>query len=157
MSNNEKREQYEQTLETINSLCVGETDEIALMATISCELYHRIPGFDWVGFYRVTSQELMKIGPYQGGHGCITISFDRGVCGRAATTGETQVVRDVNKLPYHIACSTSTLSEIVVPVFDKLGRVRAVLDVDSDQLSHFDSIDKHYLEILVKILTPSFN
>jgi GAF domain-containing protein len=153
----DKREQYELTLDAINSLCAGETDEIALMATISCELFHRMPGFDWVGFYRVTSPELMKIGPYQGGHGCITIPFDHGVCGRAAKTKETQIVRDVNKLPYHIACSSSTQSEIVVPIFDKLGRVRAVLDVDSDKLANFDSIDQTFLETVVKIITPTFN
>jgi len=126
------------------------------MATIVCEL-HQLPGFDWTGFYRVTAPQTLKIGPYQGGHGCLTIPFSRGVCGMAATTQQTQIVSDVNTLPYHIACSSSTQSEIVVPVIDKKGNVRAVLDVDSDTIDHFDTIDKEYLEKVLTLLKPAFN
>lgn len=125
----------------INALCEGETDEIAKMATVSCELFHGDDRFDWVGFYRVTATEMLKIGPYQGGHGCLTIPFSRGVCGAAARLQETQLVADVNEFEGHIACATSTQSEIVLPVFDKGGDLIAVLDIDSDQLDAFTNDD----------------
>lgn len=125
----------------INALCEGETDEIAKMATVSCELFHSDDRFDWVGFYRVTAPEILKIGPYQGGHGCLTIPFSRGVCGAAARLRETQLVADVNAFEGHIACATSTQSEIVLPVFDKGGDLIAVLDIDSDQLDAFTNDD----------------
>lgn len=125
----------------INALCEGETDEIAKMATVSCELFHSDDRFDWVGFYRVTAPEMLKIGPYQGGHGCLTIPFSRGVCGAAARLRETQLVADVNAFEGHIACATSTQSEIVLPVFDKGGDLIAVLDIDSDQLDAFTNDD----------------
>ena len=100
----------------IRAVCAGEDDAVALMATVACELYHAFDDFDWVGFYRVTAPELLKIGPYQGGHGCLVIPFARGVCGAAARERRTQVVADVDAFPGHIACAASTRSEIVVPV-----------------------------------------
>ena len=118
----------------ILALTEGETDEIALMATIACEVHHSDDRFDWTGFYRVVEHELLKIGPYQGGHGCLTIPFSRGVCGAAARTGEIQLVPDVNSFPGHIACSSSTRSELVLPVRNGKGRLIAVLDIDSDQM-----------------------
>jgi len=141
-----KTEQYEQTLPHLRALIEGEADEIALMATVACELHHGLAHFDWTGFYRVVAPGVLKVGPYQGGHGCLTIPFERGVCGQCAREGKTQVVPDVTKLPYHIACSSSTRSEIVVPVLDAAGRVRAVLDVDSDTLGAFDETDVRFLE-----------
>ena len=133
----------------IHALCEGEADHVALMATIACELYHSDDRFDWVGFYRVTEPGILKIGPYQGGHGCLVISFDRGVCGAAARTRQTQLVPDVDAFPGHIACASSTRSEIVVPVFDRAGEVIAVLDIDSDRPDAFTAADQEQLERLM--------
>ena len=132
------------------ALTEGESDEIALMATIACELHHADDRFDWTGFYRVTEPGLLKIGPYQGGHGCLTIPFDRGVCGAAARSGETQLVPDVEAFPGHIACASSTRSELVIPLQDADGRVFAVLDIDSDQPDAFTSQDAERLEALLR-------
>ncbi|MCE9612037.1 MAG: GAF domain-containing protein [Chthoniobacter sp.] len=147
---------YAQTLERLRALLHGETDEIAAMATIVGELHHTLPYFHWTGFYRVTAPGLLKIGPYQGGHGCLTIPFTRGVCGRCAREARTQLVPDVTTLPYHIACSGTTRSEIVVPVLDPTRRVRAVLDVDSDLPAAFDETDACQLAAICEFLTPLF-
>ena len=102
------RADYSELSKTIAALTEGETDTVALMATVVCELHHADDRFDWTGFYRVTEPNLLKIGPYQGGHGCLVIPFDRGVCGAAAKTGEVQLVDDVDAFSGHIACATST-------------------------------------------------
>ena len=146
----EKRQRYEDTRRNIQALISGETDEIAVLATVAAELYHAFPHFHWVGFYRVVSPGLLKVGPYQGGHGCLTIPFDRGVCGRCANEKTSQIVANVTKLPYHIACSGTTLSEIVIPILDASGEVRAVLDVDSDLPDIFDAMDQAALELLAE-------
>lgn len=138
---------------TIASLTQGEADEIALMATIVCELHHADSRFDWTGFYRVTAPGLLKIGPYQGGHGCLTIPFDRGVCGACASTRETQLVDDVDAFPGHIACASSTRSEIVLPVFNGARDLIAVLDIDSNQPAAFTQDDATHL---AAILADSF-
>jgi len=140
---------YAGLLPAIRSLCDGETDEVALMATISCELFHGDSRFDWVGFYRVVAPELLKIGPYQGGHGCLTIPFSRGVCGAAARETRTQLVADVDAFPGHIACASSTRSEIVLPVFNVKGALIAVLDIDSNQPNAFDVDDQAALETML--------
>ena len=134
---------------TIEALTEGETDEVALMATLACEIHHSDPRFDWTGFYRVTAPELLKIGPYQGGHGCLVIPFSRGVCGAAARTGEAQLVADVEAFPGHIACASSTRSEIVLPVFGKGGRLIAVFDIDSDQPNAFTDADSAALQSIL--------
>lgn len=144
----EKRAAYAETRQRIDALIDGESDEIAVLATVAAELHHAFPHFHWVGFYRVTLPGLLKVGPYQGGHGCLTISFERGVCGKCARERITQLVPDVTALPYHIACSNTTRSEIVVPVLDRAGVVRAVLDVDSNELAAFDATDQECLESL---------
>lgn len=126
---------------SIAALTEGETDTVALMATLACEIHHADDRFDWTGFYRVTEPGLLKIGPYQGGHGCLTIPFSRGVCGAAARTRTTQLVPDVDAFPGHIACASSTRSEIVLPVFDRSGALIAVLDIDSDQPAAFTEAD----------------
>lgn len=126
---------------TIASLTEGETDEVALMATVVCELHHADDRFDWTGFYRVTEPGILKIGPYQGGHGCLVIPFGRGVCGAAARTGQVQIVPDVEAFPGHIACSSSTRSEIVLPVYARGGRLIGVLDIDSDRPGAFTGED----------------
>ena len=146
----EKRQTYEQTRQNIQALIAGERDEIAVLATVAAELHHAFPHFHWVGFYRVVQPGLLKVGPYQGGHGCLTIPFERGVCGRCARDKTTQVVADVTQVPHHIACSSTTRSEIVVPVVDSHGEVRAVLDIDSDIPGAFDALDREALETLAR-------
>jgi GAF domain-containing protein len=126
------------------------------MATVSCELHHAFEHFHWTGFYRAVSENLLVVGPYQGGHGCLSISFDRGVCGAAARTRSTRLVPDVNAFPGHIACSSTTLSEIVLPVVTKEDRLLAVLDVDSDYLAAFDAVDKENLERVCGWLADRF-
>jgi len=139
---------YTDVTKTIAALCEGETDSITKMATVSCELFHTMEGFDWVGFYRVTGPELLKVGPYQGGHGCLAIPFSKGVCGACASEEKTQIVDDVNAFSGHIACSSSTQSEIVLPVYES-GKLIAVLDIDSDRPSDFDENDREALEAIL--------
>lgn len=137
---------------TIEALTEGETDQVALMATVACEVHHSDDRFDWTGFYRVTGPELLKIGPYQGGHGCLVIPFSRGVCGAAARTGEVQLVPDVDAFEGHIACASSTRSELVLPVRDSAGQVIGVFDIDSDQPDAFKQADADGLSrILVQV------
>ncbi|WP_415919344.1 GAF domain-containing protein [Tateyamaria sp. SN6-1] len=136
---------YAMLKQTVQSLTEGEDDTVALMATIACEVHHSDDRFDWTGFYRVTGAEMLKIGPYQGGHGCLQIPFSRGVCGAAARTGEVQRVADVDAFPGHIACASSTRSELVLPVKDAAGDVIAVFDIDSDQPDAFTTEDAEQL------------
>lgn len=131
------------------ALTEGEHDEVALMATLTCEIHHADDRFDWTGFYRVTAPGLLKIGPYQGGHGCLTIPFDKGVCGAAARTREIQRVDDVEAFPGHIACAASTRSEIVLPVLGPGGKLIAVLDIDSDQPAAFTETDAQGLSAIL--------
>lgn len=131
--------------ESIRALTQDETDTVALMATVACEIHHAHPFADWTGFYRVTAPELLKIGPYQGGHGCLVIPFSRGVCGAAARTGLVQNVPDVEAFPGHIACSSSTRSELVLPVWNGAGRLLGVLDLDSDTPAAFTKADEDWL------------
>ena len=141
-----KQEQYVEALQSIQAALVDEDDWVSAMATVVCELHHRFDHFHWTGFYRVAAPGLLKIGPYQGGHGCIEIDFDRGVCGAAARERRTQLIPDVHAFEGHIACSSSSQSEIVVPVITPEGELLAVLDVDSDLLAAFDEIDQEHLE-----------
>ncbi|MFK7871133.1 MAG: GAF domain-containing protein [Roseobacter sp.] len=133
----------------VASLTENETDEIALMATVVCEVHHADDRFDWTGFYRMVAPNLLKIGPYQGGHGCLHIPFARGVCGAAATTGKTQIVPDVDAFPGHIACASTTRSEIVVPVSNAAGDLIAVFDIDSDQPDAFTERDAQGLSAIL--------
>ena len=140
---------YPSLAKSIASLTEGETDAVALMATVVCELHHADHRFDWTGFYRVTEPELLKIGPYQGGHGCLVIPFSKGVCGAAARTGEVQLVPDVDAFPGHIACASSTRSELVLPVWDGTGVLLGVLDIDSDQPDAFTPEDATQLQAIL--------
>ena len=146
---------YAEVGKSIAALTEGETDQVALMATVACELHHADDRFDWTGFYRVVAPELLKIGPYQGGHGCLVIPFDRGVCGAAARTGQVQLVADVDAFPGHIACASSTRSEIVLPVWDDQGQLIGVLDIDSDQADAFDNGDATELSGILKAVFSS--
>lgn len=136
---------YQAVTESIRALCHGETDTVALMATVVCEIHHHHPLSDWTGFYRVTGPELLKIGPYQGGHGCLVIPFSRGVCGACARTGAVQNVPDVDAFPDHIACSSTTRSELVLPVRNGAGVLLGVLDLDSDTPAAFTRADEDWL------------
>lgn len=142
-------EQWNEVAKTIAALIEGEDDTIAKMATIACELYQAFDHFDWVGFYRVVEPEVLKIGPYQGGHGCLVIPFSKGVCGACARSQTTQLVPDVNAIVDHIACAASTQSEIVLPVWQD-GKLIAVLDIDSDTLDAFTAEDQTALEGMLK-------
>jgi GAF domain-containing protein len=147
---------YEATVKRIDALLEGEDDWIAAMATVACELHRSFERYDWTGFYRAVGGNVLVVGPYQGGHGCLRIPFDRGVCGAAARTQETQLVPDVEQFPDHIACSSSTRSEIVVPVLTPDDTLLAVLDVDSDALAAFDETDQQHLEALCARLGRQF-
>lgn len=150
------RVDYQSLSKTIAALTEGETDVVALMATVACEVHQSDDRFDWTGFYRVTAPEVLKIGPYQGGHGCLVIPFARGVCGAAARTGEVQLVADVNAFEGHIACASSTLSEIVLPVWNQQGVLVGVFDIDSNQPSAFTRDDADALtEILGSVFSQA--
>ncbi len=142
----EKRAIYRDALAEIDSLLTDLLDPIAAMASAASALHARIPAASWTGFYRVVAPELLRVGPYQGGIGCLEIPFSRGVCGAAARERNTQLVQDVHAFPGHIACDESARSEIVVPVFDRAGALVAVLDVDSREPAAFDEIDREGLE-----------
>lgn len=145
-------DRYKDVAARIRALAEGETDPISIMATTVCELYHEDDRFSWVGFYRNVGNEVLKVGPYQGGHGCLTIPFSRGVCGACARTGEVQLVPDVDAFDDHIACSSTTQSELVLPVFDAKGGLIAVLDIDSDEPDSFDDVDVNALQTLMREL-----
>ncbi|TYB89152.1 GAF domain-containing protein [Oceaniovalibus sp. ACAM 378] len=144
---------YADLARVIASLTEGETDPVALMATVACEVHHSDDRFDWTGFYRVVAPEMLKIGPYQGGHGCLVIPFSRGVCGAAARTGQVQLVDDVDAFPGHIACASSTRSEMVLPVFNNHGGLIGVFDIDSNRPGAFGDAD---VDGLAKILKDTF-
>ena len=139
----DKETLYKELLPQAVSLLEGETDEVACMANLAA-LLHRAFGFWWTGFYRIVGDELV-LGPFQGPVACIHIPYGRGVCGTAWKRNETVVVPDVDEFPGHIACSSESRSEIVVPV-RRDGRVCAVLDIDSRELGTFDETDRQYLE-----------
>ncbi|MGQ0722253.1 MAG: GAF domain-containing protein [Candidatus Eiseniibacteriota bacterium] len=147
---------YQEVLERIDLLLEGETDWIAAMATVVCELKQGLDHYDWVGFYRAVGEALLVIGPYQGTHGCLRIAFGKGVCGAAAATRRTVVVDDVREFPGHIACDERSLSEIVVPVLRPDGTVLAVLDVDSNRPADFRDDDREALETLCGRLGQRF-
>ncbi|MBQ6437071.1 MAG: GAF domain-containing protein [Bacteroidales bacterium] len=156
-----KKEQYETLLAQARSLMEGETDPIARMANLAAAI-HTTFGFWWTGFYRVVAveaheevgkpfSEILLLGPFQGPIACTRIPYGRGVCGTAWKEARTIVVPDVEEFPGHIACSSESRSEIVVPIIRE-GRVTAVLDIDSRDLNTFDTTDAHYLTLLADLL-----
>ena len=144
-----KQEQYESLLPQVEAVMDRNVDSIANMANMAAML-HETFGFWWTGFYRVVDNELV-LGPFQGPLACTRIAYGRGVCGSAWKEQRTIVVPDVEQFPGHIACSSASRSEIVVPVFQN-GTIIAVLDIDSDRLGTFDAVDAMYLERIVGML-----
>ncbi len=142
-----KEEQYQTLLPQIKSLTGAETDVVANLANIAAALKQTF-GFFWVGFYKV-KEDMLVLGPFQGPLACTRIRFGKGVCGTAWKEAKTLIIPDVEAFPGHIACSSDSKSEIVVPVM-KDEKVVAVLDIDSDSLNSFDEVDACYLEKLCK-------
>ena len=143
----EKEERYQELAKQISALIEGETDSVSVMANVSAAIQEAM-GFFWTGFYIVKGNEL-RLGPFQGSVACMHIPFGRGVCGTAWQRKATVIVPDVEEFPGHIACSSLSRSEIVVPLFDATGNVTAVLDIDSRELNTFDEVDQRWLEKIV--------
>lgn len=146
----EKEEKYKLLKQQIEALVAGEDDSVSVMANVSAAI-HQEMGFFWTGFYIVKGDEL-HLGPFQGSVACMHIPFGRGVCGTAWQRAETIVVPDVEQFPGHIACSSLSRSEIVVPLFNTSREVVAVLDIDSRELNTFDDIDRDWLEQIVRVV-----
>lgn len=144
-----KAERYALLLEQVASLLQGETDRVARMANVAA-MIHQTFGFWWTGFYRVVGEELV-LGPFQGPLACMRIRYGRGVCGTAWKERRTVIVQDVEQFPGHIACSSASRSEIVVPLM-RADEVVAVLDIDSEKLATFDEEDRHWLEQIVSLV-----
>ena len=155
----EKEEKYRLLTEQIRSLVEGETDMVAVMANAVAAI-HETMNFFWTGFYRVvpkvgTNTQELVLGPFQGPVACMHIPYGKGVCGSAWKQRQTLVVPDVEQFPGHIACSSLSRSEIVVPVLSSTGEVLAVLDIDSKELATFDNTDRQYLEEICRIITKN--
>lgn len=148
----DKTERYRELLVEIESVLEGETNRVARMATIASMLASAFEQFFWTGFYVVDPEKAdeLVVGPYQGTLGCLRIAFGRGVCGAVARNRQSLIVDDVEAFPGHIACDSRSKSEVVVPVFDADGTLVAVLDVDSDRLAAFDTVDRAGLEAIVR-------
>ena len=145
---------YREIAPQIESLIGGETDLVANLANVAAVLKEAL-AFFWVGFY-LKNGDYLVLGPIQGPLACTRIGLDKGVCGRAFSTRETVIIADVNAFPDHIACSSASKSEIVVPLFDSRGDVVGVLDVDSDELDDFSRVDAAGLEKIGKVLESKF-
>ena len=144
---------YDSLIPQIDALITGETDLIANLANVAAALKEAF-GFFWVGFYLVKDNQLV-LGPFQGPIACTRIAFDKGVCGAAYTRNETILVPDVDAFPGHIACSSASKSEVVVPIINQAGDVILVLDVDSDQLDDFSTVDVAGLEAVGRLIGKS--
>jgi len=150
--NTNKAEKYQLLLKQAEAIVSSESDLIANMANLTALLKDTFNWF-WIGFYRVdSSANQLILGPFQGPLACTRIPHGKGVCGEVWATGNTQIVDDVNAHPNHIACSSLSQSEIVVPITDEAGEIIAVLDIDSDTLATFDEVDGEYLQQLVDLL-----
>lgn len=149
ISNGSKEDMYRELLPQVKALVEAETDAVANMANVAAAIKETFD-YLWVGFYRVKRNQLV-LGPFQGSLACTRIEFGHGVCGYAWDKGEIIIVPDVDKFPGHIACSSKSKSEIVVPIF-KEGKVVGVLDIDSDQLDSFDETDAEWLEKITLLM-----
>ena len=149
-----KPAQYAQLLAQARALLSGERDRIANAANLSALVYHSLPGLNWVGFYFFDGTELV-VGPFQGLPACVRIPLDKGVCGAAASTRQTQRVADVKEFPGHIACDSASNSEVVVPLVASDGSLIGVFDIDSPELARFDADDQRGLEALAYAFVTS--
>ena len=149
-ANVDKEEIYHTILPQIEAVISGTDDLIANLANVAAILKQAF-GFHWVGFYRTVSPQKLVLGPFQGPLACVTIPFSKGVCGAAASQQKTMLVPNVDNFPGHIACSSLTKSEIVVPLVHG-GETKLVLDIDSDKLADFDGIDQHFLEEIIDLI-----
>ena len=148
-----KKETYKLLMKQIASLIEGEADnKVGVLANVSAAIHHTFETFFWTGFYLLNKENTLQLGPFQGTPACFNISVGKGVCGTAFLERRTLVVPDVENFPGHIACSSLSRSEIVVPIYDKKGEAVGVLDIDSTQLNAFDDIDAQYLEQAMRIL-----
>jgi L-methionine (R)-S-oxide reductase len=145
-----KAQLWADVLSAADAVTAGERDPVANMANVSAVLFHMLPDLNWAGFYRMVDGELV-LGPFQGKAACIRIALDKGVCGAAAATGETQLVEDVHAFPGHIACDADSRSELVVPLVVE-GRVTGVIDLDSPIPARFDSEDAAGCEALAQLI-----
>jgi L-methionine (R)-S-oxide reductase len=155
VSGNTRQEQYTSLLPQLKALVEGETDTLAALGNMMSALKYGME-FYWVGLYTVKSNELV-LGPFQGPVACTRIGFGKGVCGYTWKEKKTVIVPDVDKFDGHIACSSETKSEIVLPVFNKKGEVAMVLDIDSEKLDHFNNTDEKYLGEVVRIIEHIIN
>jgi GAF domain-containing protein len=153
--NGSKAEQYAQLLEQAHGLLAGERDRIANAANLSALVYHALPALNWVGFYFFDGRELV-VGPFQGLPACVRIPLDKGVCGAAARTRQTQRVADVHAFPGHIACDAASRSEVVVPLF-RGDELVGVFDLDSPEPDRFDADDQRGLEALAQAFMESLS
>jgi len=149
----ERVTRLQEALPQIEAVLDGESDEVAIQATLACLLWETLPQVNWCGFYRQVGDRMLVVGPYQGGMGCLRIPFERGVCGTCARTGLTQRVPDVHAFPGHIACDDATRSELVIPVKVR-GRLIAVLDLDCPHLDGFSAPEARILEDLMARCFP---
>ena len=149
-----KPEQYAELLGQVRALLHGERDRIANAANLSALVYHALPSLNWVGFYFFDGRELV-VGPFQGQPACVRIPLDKGVCGAAASTGQTQRVADVNAFAGHIACDSASRSEVVVPLLLDDGSLLGVFDIDSPEPDRFDADDQHGLEAIARAFMES--
>ena len=157
MSPEEKQARYGKVIPELVIMIKDEMDLVTVLSTISCELYHAFDHWNWVGFYRRVDQRTLKVGPYQGGHGCLTIDMDRGVCGACLREKSIIIIKDVSTVDDHIACSSDTKSEIVLPIIGNSGTVLAVFDLDSTEIGAFDETDKEYLSKVVDWIRPVYD
>ena len=148
-----RKEQYEQLIPQIAGLIKDETNLVGILANVSAALHEAFPErFFWTGFYLYEGKETLSLGPFQGSVACYSIPYGKGVCGKAWEEGRTLIVPDVEKFPGHIACSSLSRSEIVVPMYDASHTFRGVLDIDSTRLNDFNEDDKEGLERIIKLL-----
>ena len=148
-----RKEQYEQLIPQIAGLIKDETNLVGILANVSAALHEAFPErFFWTGFYLYEGKETLSLGPFQGSVACYSIPYGKGVCGKAWEEGHTLIVPDVEKFPGHIACSSLSRSEIVVPMYDASHTFRGVLDIDSTRLNDFNEDDKEGLERIIKLL-----
>jgi L-methionine (R)-S-oxide reductase len=154
MTETEKSNRYHRVITQLESLLTATSDPVSRMATVTSLLYHKMGNFYWIGFYRLVDGDLL-VGPYQGTIACQKLKKDTGVCWAAVNQNQTIIVPAVRQFAGHIACDPKSKSEIAIPVCNKMGKVCAVLDVDSDKLNTFDTTDAHYLDMIAAMIYSS--